>query len=45
MIETIQLQLLLGTFAGWVGRRQARVIAYLIVAISQEAPARVAGVT
>jgi putative transposase len=30
MIETIQLQLLLATFAGWIGRRQARVIAYLI---------------
>ena len=30
MIETIHLQLLLATFAGWVGRHQARVIAYLI---------------
>ena len=30
MIETIHLQLLLATFAGWVGRRQSRVIAYLI---------------
>jgi len=30
MTETIHLQLLLATFAGWVGRRQARVIAYLI---------------
>jgi hypothetical protein len=30
MIETIHLQLLLATFAGWVGRRQARVIACLI---------------
>lgn len=30
MIETIQLQLLLATFAGWIGRRQPRVIAYLI---------------
>jgi hypothetical protein len=30
MIETIQLQLLLATFAGWVGRRQTRAIAYLI---------------
>jgi len=30
MIETIHLQLLLAAFAGWVGRRQARVIAYLI---------------
>jgi hypothetical protein len=26
----ILLQLLLATFAGWVGRREARVIAYLI---------------
>ena len=30
MTETIHLQLLLATFAGWVGRRQACVIAYLI---------------
>ena len=30
MIDTIHLQLLLATFAGWVGRRDARVIAYLI---------------
>jgi len=30
MIETIHLQLLLATFAGWVGRQQAAVIAYLI---------------
>jgi hypothetical protein len=30
MIETIHLQLLLATFAGWVGRHQACVIAYLI---------------
>ncbi len=30
MIETIQLQLLLRTFAGWVARRQSQVIVYLI---------------
>jgi hypothetical protein len=30
MIETIHLQLLLATFAGWVGRQQSHVIAYLI---------------
>ncbi len=30
MIETIHLQLLLATFAGWVGRQQAVVIDYLI---------------
>jgi len=30
MIETIHLQLLLATLAGGVGRRQARVVAYLI---------------
>jgi putative transposase len=30
MIKTIQLQLLLGTFAGWVARRQSQVISYLI---------------
>jgi transposase InsO family protein len=30
MIETIHLQLLLATFAGWVGRQQSAVIAYLI---------------
>jgi transposase InsO family protein len=30
MIETIQLQLLLATFAAWVGRQQSAVIAYLI---------------
>ena len=30
MIETIHLQLLLATFAGWIGRQQAVVIAYLI---------------
>ena len=30
MIESIHLQLLLATFAGWVGRRQAAVINYLI---------------
>jgi hypothetical protein len=30
MIETIQLQLLLATFAGWIGRQQSHVIAYLI---------------
>jgi hypothetical protein len=30
MIETIDLKLLLATFAGWVGRRQSHVIAYLI---------------
>jgi hypothetical protein len=30
MIETIYLQLLLATFAGWIGRQQAAVITYLI---------------
>jgi hypothetical protein len=30
MIETIHLQLLLATFAGWVGRQQSAVITYLI---------------
>ena len=30
MIESIHLQLLLATFAGWVGRQQSHVIAYLI---------------
>jgi len=30
MIETIQLELLLATFAAWVGRQQSAVIAYLI---------------
>jgi len=30
MIETIHLQLLLATFAGWIRRRQSHVIAYLI---------------
>jgi hypothetical protein len=30
MIETMRFQLLLATFAGWVGRHQARTIAYLI---------------
>ncbi len=30
MTETIHLQLLLATFAGWVGRQQSDVIAYLI---------------
>ena len=30
MIETIHLQLLLATFAGWIGRQQSHVIAYLI---------------
>ena len=30
MIETIHLQLLLATFAGWIGRQQTVVIAYLI---------------
>ena len=30
MIETIHLQLLLATFAGWVGRHQRQVIAYLV---------------
>jgi hypothetical protein len=29
MLETIHLQLLLATFAGWVGRQQTAVIAYL----------------
>ena len=30
MTETIHLQLLLAAFAGWVGRQQSHVIAYLI---------------
>jgi hypothetical protein len=30
MLENIQLQLLLATFAGWVGRQQSTVITYLI---------------
>ena len=30
MLENIQLQLLLATFAGWVGRRQTAVITYLV---------------
>ena len=30
MTETIQFQLLLATFAGWVGRQQSAVIAYLV---------------
>jgi hypothetical protein len=30
MIETIRFQLLLATFAGWVGRQQSAVITYLI---------------
>jgi hypothetical protein len=30
MIESIHLQFLLATFAGWVGRQQAVVIDYLI---------------
>ncbi len=30
MVETIHLQLLLATFAGWIGRQQSHVIAYLI---------------
>ena len=30
MVETIHLQLLLATFAAWVGRMQANIIAYLI---------------
>jgi hypothetical protein len=30
MIETIHLQLLLATFASWVGRQQTAVIAYLV---------------
>jgi hypothetical protein len=30
MINTIHLQLLLATFAGWVGRQQSHVIACLI---------------
>jgi hypothetical protein len=30
MIETVHLQLLLATFAGWVRRQQSHVIAYLI---------------
>ena len=30
MIETIHLQLLLATFAGWVGRKQTAIIVYLV---------------
>jgi hypothetical protein len=30
MLENIQFQLLLATFAGWVGRQQSAVIAYLV---------------
>lgn len=30
MIDTIQLQLLLATFAAWANRRQGSVIAYLV---------------
>ena len=30
MTGTIHLQLLLATFAGWIGRQQSAVIAYLI---------------
>jgi putative transposase len=30
MLENIQLQLLLATFAGWVGRQQSAVITYLV---------------
>jgi transposase InsO family protein len=30
MIETIHLQLLLATFAGWVGRKQTAIITYLV---------------
>jgi putative transposase len=30
MLENIQLQLLLATFAGWVGRQQSTAIAYLV---------------
>ena len=30
MVETIHLQFLLWTFAGWVGRKQTGVIAYLL---------------
>ena len=30
MIDIIHLQLLLATFAGWVGRQQSHVIAYRI---------------
>ncbi len=30
MIETIHLQFLLATFAGWIGKKQTAVIAYLI---------------
>jgi len=30
MLENIQLQLLLATFAGWVGRRQSAIITYLV---------------
>ena len=30
MVDTIRLQFLLWTFAGWVGRKQTRVIAYLL---------------
>jgi putative transposase len=30
MIETIHLQLLLATFAGWVGRQQTAIVVYLV---------------
>jgi hypothetical protein len=30
MIETIHLQLLLATFAGWVGKKQTAIITYLV---------------
>ena len=30
MVEAIQLQFLLATFAAWVSRRQSQLIAYLI---------------
>ncbi len=30
MLENIQFQLLLATFAGWVGRQQSVVISYLV---------------
>ena len=34
MLEIIQFQLLLATFAGWVGRQQSAVIAYLLAGFS-----------
>ena len=37
MLENIQLQLLLATFAGWVGRQQSAVITYLLVSENSNA--------